>query len=69
MKTKIIIALILVILALVIALQNTEHVPIQLLFWQFGMPRIILILSTLVIGIIIGYVAATVRCSREEKGA
>ena len=62
MSTKIIVALILVIIAMVIALQNTEYVPIHLLFWEFGMPRIVLILFTLAIGIIIGYVIATVRC-------
>lgn len=66
MNTKIIIALILVIIALVIALQNTEYVPIHLLFWEFGMPRIIMILFTLVLGIIIGYVIATVRCGKRE---
>lgn len=67
MNTKIIVALILVIIALVIALQNTERVPIHLLFWEFGMPRIVMILFTLILGVIIGYVFATVRCGRREN--
>ena len=68
MNTKIIVVLILVIIALVIALQNTEYVPIHLLFWEFGMPRIVMILFTLVLGIIIGYVVATVRCGKKGNG-
>ncbi|HUV36899.1 MAG TPA: LapA family protein [Patescibacteria group bacterium] len=67
MNTKIVVALILIIIALVIALQNTANVPIHLLFWEFGMPRIVMILFTLVLGIIIGYVIATVRCGRKEN--
>ncbi len=58
MKVKTIIILILAILALVIIVQNTEVVPIQILFWQLLMSRIILILLLLVIGFAIGFILA-----------
>lgn len=58
MKVKTIIILILAILALIIIVQNTEVVPIQILFWQLLMSRIILILLLLVIGFAIGFILA-----------
>jgi putative membrane protein len=66
MQTKIIIALVLVVIALVIALQNTEIVPIRMLFWEFGMPRIVMILLSLLVGIVIGYIIALSRRGRRE---
>ncbi|UCD06131.1 MAG: DUF1049 domain-containing protein [candidate division WOR-3 bacterium] len=58
MKVKTIIILILAVLALILIVQNTEVVPIQILFWQLLMSRIILILLLLVIGFAIGYIFA-----------
>ena len=58
MKVKTIIILILAVLALILIVQNTEIVPIQILFWQLLMSRIILILLLLVIGFAIGFVFA-----------
>ena len=58
MKVKTILILVLVVLALVIIVQNTEVVPIQILFWQLLMSRIILILLLLVIGFAIGFILA-----------
>jgi len=58
MKVKTIIILILVVLALILIVQNTEVVPIQILFWQLLMSRIILILLLLVIGFAIGFIFA-----------
>lgn len=58
MKVKTIIILVLVVLALILIVQNTEVVPIQILFWQLLMSRIILILLLLVIGFAIGFIVA-----------
>lgn len=58
MKVKTILILVLAVLALVIIVQNTEVVPIQILLWQLLMSRIILILLLLVIGFAIGFILA-----------
>ncbi|UCG30422.1 MAG: DUF1049 domain-containing protein [candidate division WOR-3 bacterium] len=60
MKVKSIIIVILAIIALILIVQNTEVVPIQLLFWRLLMSRIILILLMLVIGFAIGFILAKV---------
>lgn len=54
MKTKTIIILILVFLFVIIVLQNTQVVPIRLLFWKISMSRIILIPFFTLIGVLIG---------------
>ena len=46
--------LILAILCLVIILQNMATVSVAFLFWQFSMPRAVLIALMLVIGLLIG---------------
>ena len=48
--------LILSILCLVIVLQNMATVSISFLFWEFSMPRAILIGIMLVIGLLIGFI-------------
>ncbi|ASP47827.1 LapA family protein [Cognaticolwellia beringensis] len=48
--------LILSILCLVIVLQNIATVSISFLFWEFSMPRAILIGLMLVIGLLIGLI-------------
>lgn len=48
--------LILSILCLVIVLQNMATVGISFLFWDFAMPRAILIALMLVIGLLIGLI-------------
>ena len=55
MKTKTIVILVGVILALIIVLQNTQVVSIQFLFWKIGMSRIIFLPLVILIGFIIGF--------------
>jgi uncharacterized integral membrane protein len=50
-------------LILVIILQNTQVVTLQLFFWNFEMSRIVLIVLTLVFGFVIGYVVARLTAS------
>jgi uncharacterized integral membrane protein len=60
MKAKGIIIIILTIIALILIVQNTEIVPLQLLFWRVWMSRIVMIVLMLAIGFGIGYVLAAV---------
>jgi len=63
MKSKGIITTIFVVLILVIVIQNTQVVTLQLFFWPVHMSRIVLILVTLAIGAVFGYIIA--RMSRK----
>lgn len=58
MKAKSIVIIILAIIALILIVQNTEVVPIQLLLWRIWMSRIVLIVLMLAIGFGIGFVLA-----------
>ena len=54
MKPKIIIIIVLSVLALIIALQNTEIVTIHFFLWTISMSRILLIIGFLFIGFLLG---------------
>jgi uncharacterized integral membrane protein len=58
MKLKTIIILILVALFVVIIIQNTQAVTIQILFWRISMSRIIFIPLLMLLGFVIGFLAA-----------
>jgi uncharacterized integral membrane protein len=58
LKPKAIIASLLAILVFVFVVQNTEVVAVRLLFWDFRMSRVLLILLTAVIGFVGGYIVA-----------
>lgn len=58
MKPKTIIILILVVLAVIVVLQNTEIVTLQLFFWKISMSRIIFISFLLLAGFILGFLVA-----------
>lgn len=49
----------LVVLAIVVVLQNTESVETRLLFVEIAMPRAVLLFVTMLIGIVIGLVLGT----------
>jgi uncharacterized integral membrane protein len=61
MKPKTIILLILLLLCLVLLSQNTEVVTLQVFFWSITMSRILLIPLLILMGFIIGYLAALLR--------
>ena len=58
MKPKTIIILILVVLAVIVVLQNTEIVTLQIFFWKISMSRIIFISFLLLMGFILGFLVA-----------
>ena len=55
MKAKLIIALSLLVLVLLFAVQNAIPTDVRLLFWQLTFPLYLLILFILIMGIIIGW--------------
>ena len=52
---KLALVLILLVLSVIFTAQNYEKVSIQFLFWSFQTSRAIIIFSTLVVGVIIGW--------------
>ena len=61
MKLKTIIILVLIALFMIILIQNTQVVKVQIFFWKIAMSRIIMISFLLIMGFVIGYLVATVR--------
>ncbi len=61
MKPRTIIIMILLILCLVILIQNTEVVTLQVFFWYITMSRILLIPILIAIGFVIGYLASALK--------
>ena len=55
MQSKLIVTLLLLVFAMVFALQNTAVVEIEILFWTLELPRSLLIITILFIGIVIGW--------------
>ena len=55
---KIILVTVVVSLSVVVALQNTQQVETKFLFTSITMPRVLLLLATLGLGFIIGFIAA-----------
>lgn len=68
MKTKSIIAVILLIFILIIIFQNTEVVSFRFLFWQVSMSRIVWLLLVLLIGFVAGFVLRTTNGKSKPAG-
>lgn len=58
MKPKTIVILVLIVLAIVIVLQNSQMVTLQLFFWKIMMSRIIFMVGLLVVGFALGFLVA-----------
>ena len=61
MKPKLIIGIVAIILFVIFLIQNTQVVTLRLYFWKLSMSQIILISITMLIGIVVGYIIATMR--------
>ena len=68
MKTRIIIAIIMSILLVIFTIQNTEIVNVKLYFWNPQIPRALLILICICIGIIIGVLIPGKKKNQKEAG-
>ena len=60
MHWKWILVLILLVILVIFTAQNYEVVRIQFLFWSFETSRAIIIFSTLVIGVLIGWITSLI---------
>lgn len=58
---------ILIALVLIVALQNSQQVSVEVLFASFDAPLIVVILLAAAIGALIGYAAPLVRRHRREE--
>ena len=67
MRAKIILLLILLILFTIFVTQNTEPTIMNVFFWTIEMPKIVLLIITLVIGVVLGLIAVTVFSSNKKK--
>ena len=61
MSPKTLTVLICCFIVLVVMLQNTQTVTVHILFWQILLPQILLIFLTLLAGLLIGYLLATLK--------
>ena len=60
MKIKLVFGLILMGLVAVVALQNVEIVTVKFLLWQLSLPRALMILASMGVGLIAGLLFGTV---------
>jgi uncharacterized integral membrane protein len=60
---------VLVALVVIVALQNSQQVAVEVLFVDFNAPLIVTLLVAVAIGALIGYVAPLVRRHRREERA
>ncbi len=69
MKAKVIIFMILIVLFTFFVSQNTEIVGINAFFWKFQMSKIVLISLTGLVGLILGFILASIfnKQKRTEK--
>ncbi|RHA37786.1 LapA family protein [Cellulomonas rhizosphaerae] len=60
--------LVVVVVALVIILQNTQAATFEVLAWSFETPTWVMLLITLALGVVIGWLLHYRRTSRKRKG-
>jgi uncharacterized integral membrane protein len=63
MKNKLIVILVLIGLLLILIIQNTQNVSLNIFFWNMMMPQIILVLILFALGFVIGFLAAKMKSS------
>jgi len=69
MNAKLTGMLILVVLLVVVILQNAEPVTVRLLFWDVSMSRVILMLTTALVGFVCGFIVAKSAGRASKKDA
>jgi len=58
-KVKVIAIIVILLLALIVFLQNTQTVETRLLFMTIAMPRVLLLMLTFIMGFISGLITAS----------
>ena len=67
MKTRIIIFLMLIVLFTIFVTQNTQSVDINVFFWQFSSPKILIFVITGAAGVFIGMILASIFRPAKKK--
>ena len=67
MSAKSIVILILIGLFVLFVIQNTRTVEVQLLFWTVSMSRALMLLATLFIGLIAGWLLGRIKRKTSEQ--
>lgn len=67
MKTKTIFWIIILILSVIFAFQNTENVKLTVYFWKFNSPLIIVILVSIIVGFLAGIFIRGIKREVKEK--
>jgi len=65
MKTKLLIAAVLLVLIVVLLIQNTQEVVYRIYFWQISMSQMILVPLAVLVGFLFGYFVA--KTGRKKK--
>jgi uncharacterized integral membrane protein len=66
MKAKTIIVVVLILLALIILVQNTQVVEFGLLFWKIGMSKILMLFIALLVGFLVGFFVRPLIVKKKE---
>jgi putative membrane protein len=69
MKTKLSLAMALLLTVVIFTLQNTEMISIQFLFWQFSLSRALMLFLVLGIGVLLGFLLGTYRRNGNSNNA
>jgi len=69
MKTKLGLAMALLLGVVIFTLQNTEMISIRFLFWQFSLSRALMLFLVLGIGVLLGFLLGTYRSNGSAKDA
>jgi len=65
MKTKLLIAAVLLVLLAILLIQNTQEVTFRMFFWKISMSQMILVPLAVLVGFLFGYFIAKV--GKEKK--
>ena len=65
--SKLVLGLVLLILAIIFMVQNTEIVEVALFFWKVSMPRSLLVFVLLLIGASLGFLAGHIWRGRQKE--
>jgi len=69
MKAKQLVMIVLAVIVVILIIQNSVTIPLNLLFWPMYMPLFLLVLGVLAVGLVIGYLAAKTDRSKKKKAA
>ena len=66
-KAKVILIIVILLIALIVSLQNTEAVETKFLFLRFTMPRVLLLLLTFTLGFVGGMIMTSIMLKKSGK--